>query len=115
MIDKIDPVILAVNRFDECVAFYKDKLGLNETHRESPPEQFVTFNLGGSEFSLHGGYEGKKDGPISIYFLTADIDEEIARLKKSGVKIVRPPARFSWGWLATVEDPDGNEIGIYQR
>jgi predicted enzyme related to lactoylglutathione lyase len=115
MLDKIDPVILAVNRFEECVNFYKDKLGLVEIHREKPPDQFVTFNLGGDEFSLHGGYEGKKDGPISIYFLTSDIDDEVARLKGQGVKIVKSPERFSWGWLAVVEDPDGNEIGIYQR
>lgn len=55
MIDKIDPVILAVNRFEECVHFYKEKLGLVQTHRGEPPDQFVTFNLGGDEFSLHGG------------------------------------------------------------
>ncbi len=115
MIDKIDPVILAVNKFEECVSFYKDKLALVETHREKPPDQFVTFTVGGSEFSLHGGYGGKKGGPISIYFLTSDIDEEMARLKVGGVKIVKPPERFSWGWLAEVEDPDGNSVGIYQR
>ncbi len=115
MIDKIDPVILAVNRFEECVAFYKNKLGLVETHREALPDQFVSFNVGGSEFSLHGGCDGKRGGPVSIYFLTADIDDEIARLKGAGVKVTKPPERFSWGWFAAVEDPDGNEIGIYQR
>ena len=115
MIDKIDPVILAVTKFEECVEFYKNKIGLIETHREKEPAQFVTFHLGGSEFSLHGGYEGKGGGPISIYFLTSDIDEEVARLKRAGVKIVKQPERFSWGWLAIAEDPDGNEVGIFQR
>ena len=115
MIDKIDPVILGVSRFDDCVSFYKEKLGLIETHREDMAGQFVSFNVGGIEFSIHGGYEGRKGGPISICFLTLDIDDEIARLKRTGVKIIKPPERFSRGWLASVEDPDGNEVGIYQR
>ena len=115
MIEGLNPIILFVKNYRECVIFYRDKLGLQPTGEEQPHEDFITFLVGGVEFSLHGGYDGSPKGPIDLHFLTSDINEEVETLKAMGVKFTREPEKMPWGaYQARFVDPDGNEMDLYQ-
>jgi uncharacterized glyoxalase superfamily protein PhnB len=44
------------------------------------------------------------------------VDAEIAALREAGVEIGKEPADTEWGErMATVADPDGNDIYLGQR
>jgi lactoylglutathione lyase len=115
MIKRIDPIIYFVSNFDECLSFYRDKLGLKLSGGSPPHEGFATFKLENVEFSIHAGYKGSKDGPINIHFSTNDIHAEVARLKKAGVAFTKDVEKMTWGdYEASFLDPDGNELEIYE-
>ncbi len=116
MITSISPVILFVKDFQKALVFYRDKLGLTPSSGEAPHEEFSSFAVGSVEFSIHGGYKGRKGGPIDIHFLTKDIREEVKRLKENGVSFTRDVEKMPWGaYQATFLDPDGNELELYQE
>ncbi len=48
----------------------------------------------------------------SVVFHCPDVADTIATLRKHGVKIVMEPNEMPWGQFATIEDPDGNAIGM---
>lgn len=116
MINKIEPIILFVKNFGECKSFYRDKLGLKEqSHSNDENSNFVTFRLANITFSLHGGFKGIQTGPLNIHFVTEDIEEEVRRLKNSGVRFVREIENVPWGGKeAAFIDPDGNEMDLYE-
>ncbi|MCL6015189.1 MAG: VOC family protein [Candidatus Thermoplasmatota archaeon] len=116
MIEKIEPVILFVKNFKESRIFYRDQLGLKEeSSSNSENANFVSFRLSNITFSIHGGYEGMNGGPLSIHFITENIEEEVRRLKTLGVRFAREIEEVPWGGReATLIDPDGNEIDLYQ-
>lgn len=115
MIEGINPIILFVKNFDECLEFYRDKLGLQMVDEDSPHKDFATFLVGGVEFSLHSGYDGSTKSPVSLHFLTSDINEEISNLKEMGVKFTHEAEKTPWeAYQATFVDPDGNEMILYQ-
>ena len=46
----------------------------------------------------------------------ADIQETFKDLKDKGVNFVRTPSQEEWGgWFATLVDPDGNYLQIFQK
>ena len=55
MIKEINPIILFVKNFNECLSFYRDILGLKLVGRTSENSNFATFDVGGTDFSIHGG------------------------------------------------------------
>lgn len=115
MIKKINPIILFVKNFNECLSFYRDVLGLRLVGSPSENSNFATFDVGGTDFSIHGGYKGKGNGPIQIHFITDDISSEVKRMKNLGTRFAEEIKEFPWGGLeATFVDPDGNEIDLYQ-
>ena len=115
MITKISPIILFVKKYNECIRFYKEVLGLSIQKGSEPTERFATFILGDVEFSLHAGYEGDPGGPLNLHFATSDIEAEVARLKKLGVNFSQEIEKMPWGaYEAVIKDPDGNEVEIYQ-
>ena len=115
MIKEINPIILFVKNFNECLSFYRDILGLKLVGRTSENSNFATFDVGGTDFSIHGGYSGKSNGPIQIHFVTDDIYSDVERMKNNGTKFSEEIKEVPWGGLeATFVDPDGNEIDLYQ-
>jgi predicted enzyme related to lactoylglutathione lyase len=48
-----------------------------------------------------------------VYFDTNDIDAELSRVETAGGKIVRWKQSIGeYGFIALVEDPEGNMIGL---
>ena len=118
MITSINPIILFVKDYKRSLSFYRDTLGLKLASSDDPHEEFATFDIGGTVFALHGGYdrEIKGDGNIAIHFVTENLEEEVKRLKENGAKFTKEIRKMPWGaHQATFADPDGNEMDLMQH
>lgn len=106
-------IILFTERFDECVAFYRDTLGL-PVWFEKPG--LVCLHFGNGYLMVETGGFANQDtptqaksvnqNPTKLRFNVKDV-ETAARLLESkgvGVKI----KVFDWGTTGTFLDPDGN-------
>ena len=67
---------------------------------------------------INGGFykrESKKDGP-SFVIETDDIEATAAVIEMEGGKITNPKHEIGkWGFMADFTDPDGNEIGLWEK
>jgi len=103
-------------RFEAMARFYRDRLGL--TPRTSKPD-FINFDWGGVRLSVsvHDRVRGESRDPFRIMVNLAvdDIRALHARLATAGVVFTRPPETEDWGGqVATLLDPDGNLLQIFQ-
>jgi lactoylglutathione lyase len=109
--------ILQTADLPRAVAFYRDLFGFEEHYRfpEDAPE-FVVVVLGPFSLGLSAVDEIAPAGRVALWLYCDDVDREIARLREAGVEAVKDPEDQAWGErLATVVDPDGNEIHLGQR
>ena len=109
--------ILQTADLSPAVAFYRDFFGFEEGYRfpEETPE-FVVVVLGPFSLGLYAVDEIAPAGRVALWLYCDDVDAEIARLREAGVKVVKEPEDQESGErLATVVDPDGNEIHLGQR
>ena len=116
--------VFLVERFAECVRFYRDLLGCEVMAggEEGPVAYFVS---GGQRFVLFDSakrvtgietYDGPPGAPrATLAFLAADVDAEFARLEAAGVPVRLEPHDFpEWGFRSSLyEDPSGNPVEIY--
>lgn len=101
-----------------AASFYSDQLGFEERYRLSAEgsAEFVVVALGPFSLGLTAVEEVEPAGRASLWLYTDDVDAEIERLRDAGVEVIREPEDQEWGErMATVVDPDGNEIYIGQR
>ena len=117
MLTSINPIILFVKDYGKALKFYKETLGLRLTSVEEPEEEFATFDIGGTVFALHGGYDGEiREGNIALHFVTMDIHNEVERLRAQGVSFTKPIKKMPWGaYQASFVDPEGNEFDLMQH
>lgn len=117
----------AVNLFTEnakkLAKFYQDKVGLKATFEGEigeKGEKAYEFGLkGGSNLYIidHSKVKGKNKQPerIVINLEVDDIEKEVKRLKKAGVKVVQDIYHVEgYGLIATFEDVDGNYFQLVQ-
>jgi len=116
MFTGISPIILFVKDFKKSLRFYRNILGLKLESMDSPDEEFATFRIGDLVFAIHGGYKGKRGGPINIHFVVEDIHSAVKKLRTRGVKFIGSIERMPWGaYQTTFVDPDGNQLDIMQH
>ncbi|WP_349314077.1 hypothetical protein [Chitinophaga sp. MM2321] len=49
-----------------------------------------------------------------VYFSSEEINAELGRVEAAGSKIIRPkPGIGDFGFMALIEDTEGNMIGLY--
>jgi catechol 2,3-dioxygenase-like lactoylglutathione lyase family enzyme len=110
---RLNQVTAAATDLDGSIAFYQ-LLGLKLIVRS---DHYARFEMqeGEATFSLHAvrGPIPRENAP-QLYFECADVDAEVARLKRAGVAFDREPARQSWLWYeAWLRDPAGNALCLY--
>ena len=102
-------IILATEKFDECVLFYRDILGLPVWY-EKPTLVCLRFGDGYLMVETGGhAIEGQKSinqNPTILRFNVNDVDAAADELRKQGITVTRED--FPWGKVATFVDPDGN-------
>jgi predicted enzyme related to lactoylglutathione lyase len=57
-------------------------------------------------------------GPISdvhLYFQVDDVEQTYRELVEQGVSFLHPPQVTDWGYGASLEDPDGRVIGLWDE
>jgi catechol 2,3-dioxygenase-like lactoylglutathione lyase family enzyme len=101
-----------------AVAFYTERLGFEVRYRFDEAEEgsFVALTLGEFSLGLTEVRELEPAGRVALWFYSDDVDGEIAALRQAGVEVVREPVDTEWGErMASIRDPDGNEVFIGQR
>lgn len=101
--------------------FYEKRLGLDLGH-DGTDEGFCRFDTGQVQLvvELVTPDESPEDQATVGRFtgLSFGVDDVVAThaaLRAAGVRFTGPPERQPWGgWLATLVDPDGNELQIVQ-
>jgi methylmalonyl-CoA/ethylmalonyl-CoA epimerase len=111
---RIGQILMPVSNVDRAVAFYGDTLGLPLQMR-FPGIAF--FDAAGIRLYLASATEPAFAGKATIYFWVTDTAAAYAALVAKGAtsreepKVVYTTDEFEM-WLAFVDDPDGNHIGL---
>lgn len=106
-------IILNTEKYDECVAFYKDLFGLKVLFEK---QGLTCFDYDGAYlmietegFAKPGG-KNLKEGAAKLRFNVADIKAALQAVQAYGIEAVI--IESSWGSTINIHDPDGNRIGI---
>jgi predicted enzyme related to lactoylglutathione lyase len=110
-------ILVPVTDVDRAAEFYERVLGLPLLFKY-PGNAF--FDADGVRIYLAQPTEADFDGRASIYFRVADVTGTLERLEARGAKVrEQPEIVFSTDdydlWLAFVQDPDGNNIGLMRE
>jgi len=94
--------------------FYADNFGFLVVSRD---ENWVEFELPGTNYALHKARADRVPGKdySHLCFEVDDVEQTYKTLAGKGVKILEQPFEKPWGRFATIADPDGNPIMIYQK
>ncbi len=109
-IEGVYATIYYVDDWDAAVSFYRDALGLKARHVERGWAEFAVGKTG--TLALH---ERASNHPgVEVSLLVSDIEKTLVELEAGGARIVERIRRQDFGAVATVADPSGNLIGLYE-
>ena len=96
--------------------FYEESLGLVPATKRVGHVAFAhgDFRL---TIGVHDALAGRAADPLRIMLNLAvpDIEAAFRTLRDRGVSFMREPELEPWGgWIATLEDPDGNTVQLLQ-
>jgi predicted enzyme related to lactoylglutathione lyase len=116
-LSSIMQILVPVSDVDRAADFYEQVLGLPLLFKY-PGNAF--FDADGVRLYLAKPTEADFDGRASIYFRVDDVTGTLAGLEAKGAKVrERPEIVFEADdydlWLAFVQDPDGNNIGLMRE
>ena len=117
MFKKLSHPMLYVAELEWAVFFYTDRLGFSVQFHH--PEAYASlFHKGmNCRLDLHPTEAGSKDigfGTI-IYFVTADMDRDIAMLRERGIKVGEPRREGNNPRFVTFWDSEGNALGLEEE
>jgi catechol 2,3-dioxygenase-like lactoylglutathione lyase family enzyme len=111
-LEHIPYITLWATKYDEMVAFYRDKL---ELPVEYSNENFIQFATQGTKLYIHRLGEAPllREHAIEIHFDVPDVDVAYQALVARGVEFEAPPANRPWGArMAVFRDPEGYALEI---
>jgi catechol 2,3-dioxygenase-like lactoylglutathione lyase family enzyme len=88
-------------------AFLRDVLQLNHVDAGGG---WLIFALPPTEAGVH---PSDKNDVHEVYFMTDNLEAEMARLKEKGVAC-DPPAQQGWGMSTRIALPGGGKLGLYE-
>ena len=104
---------------NNLLPFYRDVLGL-KVAMESPGYAFVgaaSPEAPGVLLGTHSEVHGRNTDPARhmVGFASDDLQADWKRLKEAGVEFIEDPTQYEDGmWIATLKDPDGNLVQLFQ-
>jgi len=108
---RLNQVTVQMPDLDAGWRFYTT-LGLRPIVDARP--RYARFQLpdGESTFSLHEGEA--RPGGVAVYFECDELDAEVERLQRAGLRFTSPPEDKPWLWReARLEDPGGNLVVLF--
>jgi lactoylglutathione lyase len=102
-------IILGTERFEACVAFYRDMIGLPVWYEK---HELVCLRFGDGYLMIETGgvaRDGRKlqsENPTMLRFNVEDVEAAAEVLREQGVAV--DVTTHSWGVVGTFLDPDGN-------
>src|SRR5262245_26366631 len=110
-ISRIEAVLQFCVDPEKSKAWYADLLGLETTAYPAP-----LFTLDGdTSLLLAPGTPGTGRGGTGVYFHVESVDEAYQELKERGYTFNEEPYDIPPGRLVTLNDPDGNIVGLEDR
>jgi len=108
-------VLLSSQDPERLASWYTDVLGLERL----PSKHHPVYRVGGATLRLteHSEVGPRSPEPQRIMFnlFVDDVRGEIERIRPKGVTLIREPAQMAWGgYVATLEDPDGNYVQLIE-
>jgi predicted enzyme related to lactoylglutathione lyase len=107
----LNSVMIGTKQPQELAAFYEKVIGkpadMVEREQGFWGWQVGTTFLSILEHSEMGG-SAKDPGRVMLNFETAQVKEEFERIKALGAAVIAAPYQIGEGWIATLDDPDGN-------
>lgn len=80
------------------------------------PVMTIPAGIGGPESGIGGHINPGTNSRISIYVQVRQIDDALAKAEELGGKVTMPKFQIPGGaMIASIEDPEGNSIGIVQQ
>jgi len=118
MLKKLDIVVIQVKDWDKAVQWYTEKLGLKVAYKEDDDKWCqLSFPEGDAKLALLGwGAEGN-DGKNRCLpdILVDNLNLTVKELESKGVTFKGDIRGGDEGFrIATLEDPEGNELQLYE-
>ena len=118
MIEGFSGVLIytSADRFAKMREFYIDVLGLSP---RSDRQGFVNFDFGEVRLTVavHSEIDRTNQDPLHVMvnLAVSDIETTYRTAMLRGARSLRSPEQEKWGgWIATLQDPDGNIIQLMQ-
>lgn len=108
---KVGMLIIMVKNVEQAIEFYK-KLGLPVKFHLK--EKWAELNVGGISLGLCPTDEQLPDRHTGIILQVSDAKKAFEMLAQEGVEFVREPAEALHGIMASIKDPSGNIMDLYQ-
>lgn len=105
-------LILFVQNYEPCIAFYRDTLGLRVL-REQDDLVILGFGDGYLMIEREGVAHPEKSvaqNPTVLRFNVADVEASAAMLRERGVEVA--VHTYEWGTVGRFRDPDGNACAL---
>ncbi|MBT2788508.1 MULTISPECIES: VOC family protein [unclassified Halomonas] len=110
-------VILNTENYAECVAFYRDLLGLRQLfEREDDGFKLTCLEFGHGYLMVEQGGKAKngvkspEEGSFKLRFNVDDMEEALMEIRSWGIQAAI--TENTWGRTINISDPDGNRVGI---
>lgn len=106
-------VILFADQYEQCVAFYRDKLMLPFISATPDltvlafDQAYLMIEKGGVSSAAQ---KSRSQNPTVLRFNVEDVDEAAKTLRAKGVPV--EVKQFSWGVIGVFVDPDGNRCEL---
>lgn len=117
MLKRFSNVTVWSQDLNNLLPFYRDTLGLKVAMQD---ERFVAFGESEDEPGLclgsHSEVKGKASDPYRhmVGFVSDDLDADYRRLTSAGVEFIEQPTEYGWMRIATMKDPEGNLVQLFQ-
>ncbi len=108
-VNAIDAVILRSQDPERMAEFYR-KLGIDLEEEDHGNGVHYGARIGSLHFAIHRGQPGNQ----SVSFSVDNVDAAVAFLKADGAKVTLEATDRPYGRLASVEDPEGNEVFFHK-
>ncbi len=114
MVQGISVVWLPVTDIGRAVDFYGQTLGLSVSQQQ---DEWAEVEAGDVKIGLNARDEatpGGDGGAVIAFKPQGDLDGAVSQLEGKGIALAGGISEHPWGRVATFQDPDGNDLQLYE-